>query len=159
MKPGGHSFTQKALPAVPSLLRETWSTHAQYLFGIDLFNRGYWWEAHDAWEAVWHASKSSDQIAGLFLQGLIQYAASVLKIYQGTRKGAAELAAAALQKLDAIDMECVFGLAVSDWRRRAREFIHKIGRDDYRAPAGDPLGDADYPFIVLQPFAASGKNT
>ncbi|MER9586456.1 DUF309 domain-containing protein [Mesorhizobium sp. M0276] len=29
--------------------------------GIDLFNHGYYLEAHEAWEPLWHAAKPSAQ--------------------------------------------------------------------------------------------------
>ncbi|MER9222262.1 DUF309 domain-containing protein [Mesorhizobium sp. M0644] len=28
---------------------------------IDLINHGYYWEAHEAWEPLWHAAKQSPQ--------------------------------------------------------------------------------------------------
>ncbi|TGQ49534.1 DUF309 domain-containing protein, partial [Mesorhizobium sp. M1C.F.Ca.ET.210.01.1.1] len=27
-----------------------------FRWGIDLFNHGYYWEAHEAWEPLWHAA-------------------------------------------------------------------------------------------------------
>ncbi|WP_394885884.1 DUF309 domain-containing protein (plasmid) [Mesorhizobium sp. AaZ16] len=29
------------------------------VWGIDRFNHGYYWEAHEAWEPLWHAAKQS----------------------------------------------------------------------------------------------------
>jgi hypothetical protein len=53
--PAGHSFGP-AEPK-PSIDQEQdWHECLPYLWGIDLFNNGYYWEAHETWEAVWHAT-------------------------------------------------------------------------------------------------------
>lgn len=55
-------------------------------WGIDLFNHGFYWEAHEVWEELWQASqKQSPQ--GLALRGLIQAAAACLKSRQGNLRG------------------------------------------------------------------------
>ncbi|MER8672157.1 DUF309 domain-containing protein [Mesorhizobium sp. M1156] len=61
---------------------------------IDLINHGYYWEAHEAWEPLWHAAKQSPQHR-LFLQGLILLAAAGVKIREGKRVAAARHAARA----------------------------------------------------------------
>ena len=53
--PEGHSHgirEQAAAPVGP----DDWHTNRDYLFGIDLFNHGYYWEAHEVWEGLWHAA-------------------------------------------------------------------------------------------------------
>ncbi len=56
------------------------------LFGIDLFNHGYFWEAHEVWENPWRrAPAGSDR--KLFLQGLIRLAAAALKLRSGSPAG------------------------------------------------------------------------
>ena len=52
--PAGHSFGAVTL-AAPALDPERWAENSRYLLGIDLFNAGYYWEAHEAWESLWHA--------------------------------------------------------------------------------------------------------
>ncbi|KUM25619.1 hypothetical protein AU467_25775 [Mesorhizobium loti] len=59
-----------------------------FRWGIDLFNHGYYWEAHEAWEPLWHAAKQSIQHR-LFFKALILLAASGVKIRQGKRRAAA----------------------------------------------------------------------
>ncbi|WP_292396668.1 DUF309 domain-containing protein, partial [Mesorhizobium sp.] len=50
---------------------------------IDLFNHGYYWEAHEAWEPLWHTAKQSTQHR-LFFKGLILLAAAArVKIREG----------------------------------------------------------------------------
>ncbi len=34
---------------------EEWRACRNYLYGIDLFNHGFYWEAHEAWEGLWVA--------------------------------------------------------------------------------------------------------
>jgi uncharacterized protein len=58
-----------------------------FRWGIDLFNHGYYWEAHEAWEPLWHAAKQRAQHR-LFFKGLILLAASGVKIREGKRAAA-----------------------------------------------------------------------
>lgn len=50
-----------------------------FRFGIDLFNHGYYWEAHEAWEAQWLPLPPGDDTREQ-LQGLIQASAALLKL-------------------------------------------------------------------------------
>ncbi|MER9548336.1 DUF309 domain-containing protein [Mesorhizobium sp. M0322] len=59
-----------------------------FLWGIDLFNHGYYWEAHEAWEPLWQAAKLSAQHR-MFFKGLILLAAAGVKIREGKRVAAA----------------------------------------------------------------------
>src|SRR5712691_4589106 len=75
--PKGHSFG--VMPATPkSFTAAEWATSRDYLFGIDLFNHGYYWEAHEAWEVLWHSCGRSGPTAD-FLKGLIHLAAAGVK--------------------------------------------------------------------------------
>jgi hypothetical protein len=56
-----------------------WKVDACYLHGVDLFNHGCYWEAHEAWEHRWLPLTEEDPHR-TFLQGLIQAAAALLKI-------------------------------------------------------------------------------
>jgi hypothetical protein len=59
-----------------------------FRWGIDLFNHGYYWEAHEAWEPLWHGAKQSTQHR-LFFKGLILLAAAGVKMREGKRVAAA----------------------------------------------------------------------
>lgn len=65
-------------PASPKFAAQDWRLDADYLWGVDLYNNGFFWEAHEAWEAPW---RTAEQAGGqrLFLQGLIQCSAASLK--------------------------------------------------------------------------------
>jgi len=95
--PGGHAFGREE-PGALHLAAERWRENEPYLFGVDLYNHGFLWEAHEAWESVWHPSKPDRQQA-LYLQGLIQCAAAWLKIPMGQPRGLERLAELAAQKL------------------------------------------------------------
>lgn len=91
--PAGHSFG--IVPsAAPALDPDHWAQNRRYLYGIDLFNAGYYWEAHEAWESLWHACGRGGRTAD-FLKGLIKLAAAGVKVREGRPKGAAGHARAA----------------------------------------------------------------
>lgn len=46
---------------------------------MDLFNHGYFWEAHEAWEGPWQGLRR-DSAPALHLQALIRMAAAALKL-------------------------------------------------------------------------------
>ncbi|HWC89822.1 MAG TPA: DUF309 domain-containing protein, partial [Pirellulales bacterium] len=54
--------------------------------GLDLFNHGYYWEAHETWEAIWHASGRTGPISD-FIKGLIKLAAAGVKAREGRLEG------------------------------------------------------------------------
>src|SRR5204863_7160554 len=66
--PAGHSFGVPPAPC-PTPNPNRWRDCRTYLRGLDLFNFGYYWEAHEVWEAVWKACgrtwPASDFIKGL----------------------------------------------------------------------------------------------
>lgn len=59
-----------------------------FLRGIDLFNHGYYWEAHEAWERCWHATGRQGARSDA-LKGLIALAAAGVKARQGNAAGVA----------------------------------------------------------------------
>jgi hypothetical protein len=83
--PAGHSFGVAAQP-VPALAPERWEENRHYLYGIDLFNAGYYWEAHEGWESLWHACGRTGRTAD-YLKGLIKLAAAGVKVREGRREG------------------------------------------------------------------------
>ncbi|MCZ6676424.1 MAG: DUF309 domain-containing protein [Candidatus Poribacteria bacterium] len=79
--PQGHSYGLEEEDDAPVPLPEDWVRVEDYLYGVDLYNFAYWWEAHEAWEGLWN--KTEDDCR-MFLQGLIQIAAALIKVH--TRK-------------------------------------------------------------------------
>lgn len=81
----GHSHG--ALPESPAAPDpDAWRACPDYLYGIDLFNYGYYWEAHEAWEGLWVACGRRGATAR-FLQGLINLAAAGFKARAGNARG------------------------------------------------------------------------
>lgn len=142
--PQGHLFahpvpqTSIACHGLPA----AWPDCAEYLYGVDLFNQAYLWEAHEAWEAVWIAAGKTTEAAG-FVQGLIQVSAALLRRHLGTPRGARNLLARAWRKLDSIQrrqerlgQHAYMGIALVPWRQAVEVYL------------GD--GGAPYPFLILE---------
>jgi predicted metal-dependent hydrolase len=53
--------------------------------GFELFNRGLYWEAHEAWEEVWTIDRRGPDSG--FYKGLIQVAAGCLHYQRRNRRG------------------------------------------------------------------------
>lgn len=81
---------------------DDWRSCDPYLYGIDLFNHGYWWEAHEVFETVWLAAGQRTTVCGRFVQGLIQLAAAQLKRFTGEPQGARSLTRAGIEKLSPV---------------------------------------------------------
>jgi hypothetical protein len=97
--PSGHSFEPTpVLNRHASWSVEEWRTLDAWLYGVDLFNGFYFWEAHEVWEGLW-AAVERESPAGLMLQGLIQIAAALLKTHMGVVLGARALSTEGLVKL------------------------------------------------------------
>ena len=93
-----------------------WWSSQSYLYGTDLYNCGYWWEAHETWEHLWLPLARESPPAHL-LQGLIQLAAAHLKRHQSQSDGACGLVGRATSHLrssiaDRRPEECFMGLRV-----------------------------------------------
>lgn len=86
--PAGHSYGQRS-----RAVRDD-----DFVAGVDLFNAHFFWEAHEAWEGLWAAQERSSPTA-LFLQGLIQIAAALLKTHMRRPDGARSLSRDGLAKL------------------------------------------------------------
>ncbi len=83
--PRGHSFGRRS-GAVEPLDPDRPGASRPYLVGIDLFNHGYFWEAHESWESVWHACGRSGTVAD-FVRALIKLAAAGVKALEGVPNG------------------------------------------------------------------------
>jgi hypothetical protein len=75
--PAGHMHGHEP-PAPPPLDPAHWRDSETYLYGVDLFNHGYYWESHEEWESLWHAAGRRGVVAD-FLKGLIKLAAAGVK--------------------------------------------------------------------------------
>lgn len=142
--PQGHAFGLVAPGHSPACegLPVSWLDCPEYLFGVDLFNRSFLWEAHEAWELIWNVA-GHDTVPGQFLQGLIQVAAGLLRRHLGTPRGAQRL----LRKADRRFAE------VERWQRSSGQTTY-MGLDlrTWRAAVATyaERDDEPYPFLRLE---------
>jgi predicted metal-dependent hydrolase len=98
--PGGHSYgVRHAAP--PPLDPADWQTSRAYLRGIDLFNHGFYWEAHEVWEGLWNACGRVGTV-GDFLKGLIQMTAAGVKVRQDMPRGVHSLSQGAAELFEKV---------------------------------------------------------
>ena len=64
--------------------------------GVDLFNAGEWYAAHDLFEELWHETADPERRS---LQGILQVAVAPLHLQRGNRRGAPILFGEALGRL------------------------------------------------------------
>lgn len=151
--PRGHRFGVAAERCNAS--PEPWYRCDEYLHGIDLFNHGYYWEAHEAWEAVWHAAGRSGSFAD-FLKGLIKLAAAGVKTRVGSTSGrqrhcrrAAELFRhAARGRGDAGASKKLMGLSLETLARWAVEAEQEFSSSAIPTPASEAHPPRVFSFVL-----------
>jgi len=139
--PRGHSYSEQAQPPALWLPPERWRENADYLFGCDLYNAGFLWEAHEAWEGLWHAARHDRDQAEL-LQGLIQCAAACLKLRMQQPRGLERLSELGTARLERVALQRgahFMGLDLAAFVRDFRAFS-----------AADPHSPDGRPPIVLE---------
>ena len=101
-----------------------WRESIDYLYGVDLYNHLYYWEAHEAWEGPWKVM-SRQAFPSVFLQGLIQVAAALLKRELGVTEGMRRLSRAGFTRLERVrrthDSYC--GLKLSEFIEATECFL------------------------------------
>lgn len=76
--PEGHSAGRVDQRPEP-IAADDWAASEAYCLGVALFNAGYYWEAHEAWEGLWLAHQRRGPTAEV-LKGLIKLAAAGVKV-------------------------------------------------------------------------------
>jgi hypothetical protein len=147
--PRGHSFGHAPeRPAAPD--PGDWRGCRPYLRGLDLFNHGYYWEAHEVWEGLWHACGRVGRTAD-FLKGLIKLAAAGVKVREGRPRGVVSHARAAadlFRRTGAAD-ERYLGLCLGELAR----FADAVA--DHPPTGRDPAVPVEVVFAVtLRPDAS-----
>jgi len=113
----------------PTKLRELTFTNEDwedFNRGIELFNAGKFWHAHEAWEQVWRRHHEDSR---LFIQGLIQMAAAFHLLFDKKRyKGALSNLNKALSRLQLFG-QTFFDLPVSNYIKsieKAKDEIQRV---------------------------------
>jgi len=116
-----------------------------FLFAIDLFNAGFYWEAHEAWEGLWVAAGRTGVQAD-FLKGLIKLAAAGVKAREGRSVGvqrharrAAELFRGVLAHQQSVDQQTYAGLSISDLIAAANQLVLRPIVDAAPSVGGRPV--------------------
>ena len=84
--PAGHLYRDRNSPHEPPVTAATLADEPRCLYALDLFNAGFYWEAHEAWESFWNVLGRTSPEAR-FVQGLIHLAAACVKIREGKPSG------------------------------------------------------------------------
>lgn len=120
----------------------------EYLEGIDHFNAGRYFEAHEAWEQVWLRSSGDRKV---FYQMLIQAAVGLHHRQRGNVAGALGMYKAVVAKLEQLPSVCM-SLDLVDFADQFRTRMAGLEQTDLDAPAPDETrrpairllrGDAD----------------
>jgi len=77
--------------------------HSLFQEGINFFNAGRYFEAHETWEDLWRETEGPCR---LFYQGLIQAAVGLHHLSQGNREGARGQLRKSLGKLEPYPPDC-----------------------------------------------------
>ena len=123
---------------------EMWRENEDYLYGVDLYNFAYWWEAHEAWEGLWHQAEDTYR---LFLQGLIQISAAHIKYHSRMLRPLRTLSTAGREKLRQVVYESsgthgvYMGVDLFEFLENASAFfatffVDVVTENTYREAAG-----------------------
>ncbi len=144
--PQGHSFGRASKIADSSTGSSDWFAR-RFDRGIALFNAGYYWEAHEVWEELWHACGRRGTTADV-LRALIKMAAAGVKVRERQEHGvrtharrAAELLVSAKERGDA----CRMGLDLAYLIERALDVATNPPRDP--GPLQSPVTRV-FPFLI-----------
>jgi hypothetical protein len=147
--PAGHSHGKPERRQRP-LSADDWPRNEEYLHGVDLFNRRYYWEAHEAWESAWRAC-DRDGTQGQFLQGLILVAAALLQWFMGSPAGVGRQGAKASRRLGRALEESpgeYMGIRLEPWLAEVEACLSRLASSQPpRMPEGIRL-----PVIVLSRY-------
>jgi hypothetical protein len=151
--PGTGSEPDRApLVAAKRLVRapvvaQGWESDAAYRYGAALYAGGFFWEAHEVWEAVWKACPPNG-VERRLLRGLIQLANAALKIRMGRGRAAVRLLREAEELLREVGVSAgtaeVMGVALAPLGAAAGALAAAVER-------GGGAGSVD---SILQPLAA-----
>ena len=128
--PAGHSYGEPE-PVAPRWHPLDWNTLEPWLRAVDLFNAGYWWEAHEQLEALWKAAGKTTREAR-FVRGVLHIAAAVLHRELGREPSSLKQGNAGLHALENAELELgerhYMGIDVSQWMEQVRLWLDARAR-------------------------------
>lgn len=90
---------ESAIPPLPLATANSVWTDTRWLYGLDLFDAAFYWEAHEVWEELWHTLNKQVPNAQV-IQGMIQLAACLLTAELGRSAASERLLTRARIKLE-----------------------------------------------------------
>ena len=144
--PEGHSYGIDESETARFLSPDSWRTNEDYLYGVDLYNFAYWWEAHEAWEGLWHHAEDDYR---LFLQGLIQISAALIKHHMRMPRPLRTLSTAGSDKLREVllrlkpSTKTYMGINLNEFLSRLDVFFSPfrfdfVSEEVYTSPTANP---------------------
>lgn len=107
---------------------------SHYLEGIEHFNAGRYFDAHEVWEEIWLRSSGDTKV---FYQMLIQAAVALYHYERGNARGARGMHANVVDKLERLP-SFLMSLDLGDFSRQFRGFFAElIDNNDEAAPPAD----------------------
>ena len=101
--PLGHAYGHDEPPLAPFDPAHL-EASPDFRYGVDPFHAGYYWEAHEVWESLWHAVGHHGPTADL-LKGLIKLAAAGVKVLEDVPNGVTRHCLRAADLLDQASAE------------------------------------------------------
>lgn len=118
-----------------------------YYDGIELFNEGEYFEAHERWEDIWHMAFGLKQ---KFYQGLIQCAVALEHYRRSNPRGVASLYKSYQPKFNGVP-DVFMGLDVKTFLGEMRETLRPVLDADPPPRQGEiKLDEAKVPKITLK---------
>ncbi len=132
--------------------------------GIDLFNCGEWFEAHEVWEDIWHMASGRKK---RFYQGLIQCAVTIEHMRRGNPRGVRSVWRSCQGKFEDVP-SLYMGVDVAHLLAEIRRVVQPVldlpaerFAPDYPRPQQLPVDWLNMPRIdlVYDPFAEDDEPT
>ena len=119
----------------------------EFALGMRLHNEGEYYEAHEAWEAIWRDEE--DDAYRLFVQGLIQVTSAFHKlVHQREPGGASRLLSRGLSKLEPYPGDYL-GVELDSFRREALACVPVIAALEGNRAAAATFDRAKIPALRL----------
>lgn len=126
LKVGGHMFEQGE-PHASKISPKNFMDHELYLYAIDLFNFGYFWECHAYLEAIWNAHARAGNEAQL-CKGIIKVAAGLLKFKLNDPSNTRSHLERACEILESIDEKICLGIDIDDFVLRISHVLSELNK-------------------------------
>ncbi len=155
--PRGHSYRgpDDPEPVVTFYPPEAWFNSPDYLYGCDLYNHGYWWEAHEAWEGLWKTTPEGSAQRH-FLQGIIQVGAAHLQLFQASEQGVGRLRETSRGHLETALVKAgqdeFMGLGLRHWMGAVEAYFERCTADG----SGMKHQVDAYPYLFLKAVQQRG---